>query len=110
MGRKYIRAIGLEGEWDREKLLDYLRRKHAVPLWNEEFGLYFKPRLFAKRTRKTMRAWGMEPEKFLAKEALAEPHRTYANPQEREEDEVRLLGLALRENLKKEVLASLNSQ
>jgi hypothetical protein len=52
MGRKYIRAIGLEGEWDREKLLDYLRRKHAVPLWNEEFGLYFKPRLFAKRTRK----------------------------------------------------------
>ena len=60
--------------------------------------------------KEMMRAWGLEPEKFLTKEALAEPHRTCANPQEREEEEVRLLGLALRENLKKELLASLNSQ
>jgi hypothetical protein len=52
MGRKHIREVGLEGEWDRDKVLDYLRRKHAIPQWNEEFGLYFKPRVFAKRTRK----------------------------------------------------------
>jgi integrase len=60
--------------------------------------------------KETMRAWGMEPEKFLTKEALAEPHRSYANPQEREEEQVRLLGLALRESLKKELLASVNSR
>jgi len=51
----------------------------------------------------------LEPEKILTSEALAEPHRAYANPEEREKEEVRLLGLALRENLKKELLASLNS-
>jgi len=60
--------------------------------------------------KEVVRAMGLEPETILTREALAEPHRTYANPQKREEEEVRLLGLALRENLKKELLASLNSQ
>jgi hypothetical protein len=52
------------------------------------------------------RAWGLEPDKIPAREALAEPHRSYASPEQREKEELRLLGLALKENLKKELLAN----
>jgi hypothetical protein len=91
----------------QSKGVEFLRNIYAGA------GLSIKPRANYTKLdmlKETMRAWGMDPEKFLTKEALAEPHRTYPSPQEREEEEVRLLGLALRENLKKEVLASLNSQ
>lgn len=60
--------------------------------------------------KELMRAWGLEPEKILTGEALSEPHRTYVSPEEREKEEIRLLGLALRDSLKKELLATLNYQ
>jgi site-specific recombinase XerD len=91
----------------QSKDIEFLRNVYASA------GLSIKPRASYTKLdmlKETMRAWGLEPEKFLTKEALAEPHRTYASPQEREEEEVRLLGLALRENLKKELLASLKHQ
>jgi hypothetical protein len=56
--------------------------------------------------KEMMRAWGLEPEKILTSEALAEPHRVYVSPEEREKEEIRLLGLALKDQIKKEFLAS----
>ena len=58
--------------------------------------------------KEMMRAWGLEPEKILTSEALAEPHWSYASSEEREKEEIRLLGLALKDSIKKELLASLN--
>jgi len=58
--------------------------------------------------KEMVRAWGLEPEKILADGALAESHRSYASPEEREKEGIRLLGLSLRDSLKKELLASLN--
>jgi hypothetical protein len=55
--------------------------------------------------KEVMRAWGLEPEKILTSEALAEPHRIYATSEDREKEEIRLLGLALRDSLKKELLS-----
>jgi len=55
-----------------------------------------------------VRSWGLEPEKILTREASAEPHRTYVGPDEREKEQIRLLGLTLRDSLKRELLASLN--
>lgn len=43
--------------------------------------------------KELMRAWGLEPEKVLTREALAEPHRIYATSEDREREEIRLLGL-----------------
>jgi len=57
--------------------------------------------------KELIRAWGLEPEKILTSEALAEPHRTCASPEERDKEEIRLLGLALKESLKKELLSGL---
>jgi len=56
--------------------------------------------------KEMLRAWGLEPEKILTREAPAEPHRAYASPEEREKEEMRLLGLALKESLKNEFLTS----
>jgi hypothetical protein len=46
----------------------------------------------------------LEPEKILTRETLNEPHRTYATPDERENNEIRLLGVALRDQIEKELL------
>ena len=51
-------------------------------------------------------AWGLEPEKILTREALAEPHRSYLSSDAREKQQVQLLAVALRDGLKKELLAS----
>lgn len=73
-------------------------------------GLSIKPRSSVTKIdmlKEMMRAWGLQPEKILTREALAEPHRTYASPEEREKEEMRALGMALRDSLKKDVLASI---
>ena len=56
-----------------------------------------------------MRTWELEPEKILTRDALPEPHRSYASPEEREKEEIRLLGLALRDSVKKDLLADINA-
>jgi hypothetical protein len=48
---------------------------------------------------------GLEPEKTLTREALAEPHRIYASTSEREDREIELLGRELKDSLKKEILS-----
>lgn len=58
--------------------------------------------------KEVVRAMGLEPETILTREALAEPHRTYVGPDEREKEQIRLLSLALRDSLKREVIASIN--
>jgi hypothetical protein len=114
-------ALGVQGDYVDFMMGHSVDTYHDIQSKGVEFlrniyasaSLSIKPRSGYTKLdmlKETMRAWGMEPERFLTKEALAEPHRSYANPQEREEEEVRLLGLAFRENLKKELLASVNSR
>jgi hypothetical protein len=49
-------------------------------------------------------AWGLNPEEILTKKALSEPHRTYASPYEREDQNVKALSQALKEMMRKELL------
>lgn len=58
--------------------------------------------------KEIIRAWGYDPEKILLTEALAEPHRTNCgSPKRNEENEVKLLGNALKEMIKKELLTTI---
>jgi hypothetical protein len=57
--------------------------------------------------KEMIRTWALEPEKILTREALAEPHRSYANPEEHERNQARILLDALRENLNRDLLATL---
>lgn len=54
--------------------------------------------------KEIIRAWGMNPEEILTKKALSIPHRTYADPKEREKDAVTELRKALKEMMRKELL------
>jgi len=50
------------------------------------------------------RGLGLEPEKVLTKAALAEPHRIYARPEDHEQAQTRVLSIAIKELIKKELL------
>jgi len=52
------------------------------------------------------RGLGLEPEKVLIQSEFSEPHRIYATPEEREEAQTRILSVAIKELIKKELLAS----
>jgi len=72
-------------------------------------GLSIKPRAQTSKidmVKEFIRGMGMNPEEILARQALAEPHRTYALGKDREEDKIRALCLAFKESLKKELLLS----
>lgn len=46
----------------------------------------------------------LDPEKILTNEALSEPHRIYTSKSEREDYEIKLLSMELKEALKKGIL------
>jgi hypothetical protein len=89
----------------QSKGVEFLRNIYAAA------GLSIAPRTNYTKIdmlKEIVRSWGLEPEKILTREALAEPHRTFVGPEDREKEQLRLLGLALRDSLKKELLASVN--
>ena len=49
---------------------------------------------------------GLEPEKVLVQSELAEPHRAYATSEDREQAQTRILSIAIKELIKKELLTS----
>jgi len=51
------------------------------------------------------RGLGLEPEKVLTQAAFAEPHRAYATSEDREQAQTRALSVAIKELIKKELLA-----
>lgn len=55
------------------------------------------------------RGVGLDPEKVLTQEALAEPHRIYASMSEREDYEIRALSRELKEILRKEITSESRS-
>jgi hypothetical protein len=89
----------------QSKGVEFLRNVYASA------GLSVKRRAGVSKIdmlKEMMRAWGLEPEKILTREALVEAHRSYASSEEREKDQMHQLALALRDSLKKELLASFN--
>jgi len=52
------------------------------------------------------RSLGLEPEKVLVQSEFAEPHRAYATSEDREQAQTRILSIAIKELIKKELLVS----
>ena len=59
--------------------------------------------------KKMVRSIGLDPDKVLAREAMAEPHRVYATPEDRENDEMRRLTTAFIEKVRNTPRASPDS-
>lgn len=85
----------------RSKGIEFLRNVYASS------GLSIKPKTKVTKIdalKEIIRAWGMDPEKILTREALSEPHRTYVGYEEREDRELQSLSKALKEMVRKELL------
>jgi len=83
------------------KGVEFLRNIYAAS------GLSIKPRTRASKIealKEIIRAWGMNPEEILVKDALAKAHRTVVNPLEDEQHQIRVLSNALKESFKQELL------
>lgn len=57
-----------------------------------------------KKAAEYIRAWGMDPDQILTKKAVAQPHRIFISPPEREQIEIQQLNYALRKAIMKELL------
>jgi hypothetical protein len=54
--------------------------------------------------RISVRAWGLNPEEVLTREALIRPYTTLVSPASYEEEQVKSLSMALKGMVKKELL------
>ena len=114
--RKYFRtqmaALGIDRDYIEYMMGHTVGTYHDIQMKGIEFlrniasGLSIRPK--AKTTlldtlKVIIKAHGEEPEKYLVRETIAEPHRTYASPLEREQDQVKILSQALKEMLHKEL-------
>jgi hypothetical protein len=117
--RKYFRtqmaALGVNTDYIEYMMGHKISTYHDVQMKGVEFlrniyaasGLSIKPKTRVSKIdalKEIIRAWGMNPEEILAKEALSKPHRTYATLAQREEDQIKTLAQALKETIKKELL------
>jgi site-specific recombinase XerD len=82
------------------KGIDYLRKVYAAS------GLSITPKTQTSKIdalKEIIRAWGLNPEEILTREAMSKPHRTIIDPQEMENKQIKLLCDALKEEMKKEL-------
>jgi hypothetical protein len=75
-------------------------------------GFSIKPRTRLSKIdalKEIIRAWGLNPEEILTRQALTEPHRTVIDRQQQEETQIHQLSLALKQQLLKELRENPNA-
>jgi len=60
--------------------------------------------------KEIIRAWGLNPEEILTRQALSEPHRTVIDRRQLEEDQIHQLSIALKQQLIKEIRENPNEK
>jgi site-specific recombinase XerD len=109
-----LMALGVQSDYVHYMMGHTVSTYHDIQSKGIEFlrniylsaGLSIKPRPHYSKIdmlKEMMRAWGLEPEKLLTREALAEPHRSYEGPAELEEDQIRTLCTEFKNSLKREL-------
>lgn len=99
---EYMMGHTISTYYDIEmKGIQFLRNVYAAS------GLSITPKTRLSKIeslKQIMRAWGMNPEEILTKEALTQPYRTYVETVQQEDDQVKALSRALKEMMRKELL------
>jgi len=54
--------------------------------------------------KEIIRAWGMNPEEILTRQALSSPNAAYVDSSARENNQIKALSIALRDQMKREIL------
>jgi integrase len=114
--RKYFRtqmaALGVNTDYINYMMGHIGDTYHDIEMKGVEFlrniytcsGLSIRPRTQLSRIdalKEIIRAWGLEPEKILTREAMMEPHRTEISG---DETQIQALSNALKEMMRKELL------
>lgn len=115
--RKYFRtqlaALGVPADYIEYMMGHKISTYHDIRMKGVEFlrniyaasGLSIRPKTQVSRIemlKEIIRAWGLNPEEILVREALERPHRTVAGGVE--EDQAKTLAASLREMLRRELL------
>jgi site-specific recombinase XerD len=82
------------------KGIDYLRNIYAAS------GLCIAPKTKTSKIdalKEIIRAWGLNPEEILTREAMTTPHRTVIGQQDLENNQMKILCNALKSEMKKEL-------
>jgi hypothetical protein len=117
--RKYFRtqmaALGVERDYIEYMMGHTISTYHDIRMKGIEFlrgiyvasGLSIKPKTRVSKMdalKEIIRAWGLNPEEILTRKALSQPHRTYIDPNDREQEQIRELSHALKETIIEELL------
>ena len=115
--RTQLAALGVNTDYIECMMGHKISTYHDVKMKGVEFlrniyaasGLSIRPKTHMSKIealKEIIRAWGMDPEEILTKNALAEPHHVYADLRDREEDQVKALSTALKDMMRKELVTA----
>jgi hypothetical protein len=88
------------------KGIEFLRNIYASS------GLSIRPKTKISKVealKEIIRAWGLNPDRILTREALTEPHRTVIDFQDRKNKQLEILGRTLRDLIRKEATVQIRS-
>lgn len=110
--RTQLSALGVDRDYIEYMMGHTISTYHDINMKGIEFlrgiyvasGLSIRPKTNLSKIealKEIVRAWGLDPEKVLTREALIESHRTIV---ENEENQVKVLSRALKDMMRKELL------
>ena len=112
--RKYFRtqmaALGVDRDYIEYMMGHTISTYHDIKMKGIEFlrgvyaasGLSIKPKTRVSKIdalKEIIRAWGLNPEEILTKNALTQPHRTVINREQVEQNQIHQLSIALKNHL-----------
>jgi hypothetical protein len=119
--RKFFRtqmaALGVDRDYIEYMMGHTISRYHDIEMKGIEFlrgiyiaaGLSVKPRTRVSKIdalKEIIRAWGLNPEEILTRQAVTEPHRTVIDRSQLEQSQLHQLSVALKQQMIKEIRES----
>jgi integrase len=119
--RTQLASLGVQADYIEYIMGHTISTYHDIKMKGIEFlrGIYIASDLSIKpKTRvskidalkEIIRAWGMNPEEILTRQALTEPHRTIIDRNQMEQSQIQQLSIALKQQLLKELRENPNEK
>jgi len=122
--RKYFKtqllSLGVQPDYVDYMMGHTVDTYHDIQMKGTEFlrniyassGLSIRPKTKVSKVealKEIIRAWGLNPEKILTREALTEPHRTLISTQDHENSQLQTLSKAIRDLIRQETTVQIHS-
>jgi len=119
--RTQLASLGVQADYIEYMMGHTISTYHDIQMKGVEFlrgiyiasGLSIKPKTRVSKIdalKEIIRAWGMNPEEILTRQALTEPHRTVIDRNRMEQSQIQQLSIALKQQLIKEIRENPNEK